>query len=206
MAIVGGSSDEEEIEPVGDSSQWGIVARPNLNSGSLIGQATVHQRELIIVTDEKRANHTGTNIYYQDEYDGRDTNRLNEVCQQSTTGRLPQYKVYSPSQQLQLIRHIQLLKQSREFSLPPFVTGCLCMFKSPPQYRNGTMKTTIYYGVGLTKRLDSNRGRGDTAARALAAKATLYQMGKIARPENVPPEEKDDIDSMMAVLEANSTF
>ena len=48
--------------------------------------------ELIIVTDENRANHTGTNIYYQDEYDGRDTNRLNEVCQQSTSGRLPQYK------------------------------------------------------------------------------------------------------------------
>ena len=48
--------------------------------------------ELIIVTDENRANHTSTNIYYQ-EYDGRDTNRLNEVCQQSTSGRLPQYKV-----------------------------------------------------------------------------------------------------------------
>ena len=122
---------------------------------------------------------------------------------------------------MQLIRHIrecctftslsktiflELLKQSREFSLPPFVTGCLCMFKSPPQYRNGTMKTTIFYGVGLTRRQDSNRGRGDSAARALAAKATLYQMGKIARPENVPPEEKDDIDSMMAVLEANSTI
>ena len=101
---------------------------------------------------------------------------------------------------------LELLKQSREFSLPPFVTECLCMFKSPPQYRNGTMKTTIFYGVGLTKRQDSNRGRGDSAARALAAKATLYQMGKIARPENVPPEEKDDIDSMMAVLEANSTI
>ena len=50
MAIVGGSSDEEEIEPVGDSSQWGIVARPNLNSGSLIGQATVHQSQYPVLT------------------------------------------------------------------------------------------------------------------------------------------------------------
>ena len=47
--------------------------------------------ELIIVTDEQRANHTGTVIYYE-EYDGRNTNRLNEICQQSTSGRLPQYK------------------------------------------------------------------------------------------------------------------
>ena len=121
------------------------------------------------------------------------------------------WKVYRPSEQLQLIRHIreclyhpisrdffqfplnyslELLKQSREFSLPPFVTGCLCMFKSPPQYRNGTMKTTIYYGVGLTRRQDSNRGRGDSAARALAAKATLYQMGKYLDQNMCLPKKK----------------
>ena len=55
-----------------------------------IGYALILE-ELIIVTDEQRANHTGTVIYYE-EYDGRNTNRLNEICQQSTSGRLPQYK------------------------------------------------------------------------------------------------------------------
>ena len=68
------------------------------------------------------------------------------------------------------------------------------------------MRATIYYGVGLTYRQNTNRGRGDSAARALAAKATLYQMGQIARPEDVPPEARDDIDSLMAVLEANSNI
>ena len=68
------------------------------------------------------------------------------------------------------------------------------------------MHATIYYGVGLTCRANTNRGRGDSASRALAAKATLYQMRQIARPEDVPPEEKDDIDSLMAVLEAHSTI
>ena len=51
--------------------------------------------ELIIVTDMNRRNNVGanhSNIYCQNEYDGRDTNRLNEICQQSTSGRLPQYQ------------------------------------------------------------------------------------------------------------------
>merc|ERR1712176_86830 len=183
LVLLDNSSDEEDA---GDSSQWGIMARPNINSGSLIGQTTVHQRELIIVTDinnRVRRNNVGanrSNVYCQNEYDGRDTNTLNEICQQSTSGRLPQYQVYgsgSTHGSDQLIRHIQLLKQSREFSLPPFTTGCLCVFKSPPRYRNGTMRATIYYGVGFTYRQNTNRGRGDSAARALAAKATLYQMG-----------------------------
>ena len=99
-----------------------------------------------------------------------------------------------------------MLKQSRDFSLPPFTTGCLCVFTSPPQYQNGVLKSTIYYGVGLTYRQNTNRGRGDSAARALAAKAVLYQMGQIPRPENVRPEERGDIDSLMAVLEANSNI
>ena len=47
MAVVAGSSDEseDETQSTGDSSEWGIVASPNLNSGSLIGQSTVHQSE-----------------------------------------------------------------------------------------------------------------------------------------------------------------
>ena len=45
MAVVAGSSDEseEDTRSTGDSAEWGIVAAPNLNSGSLIGQRTVHQ-------------------------------------------------------------------------------------------------------------------------------------------------------------------
>ena len=39
------SSDEETA---GDSSVWGIVATPNLNTGALIGQATVHQSKFSI--------------------------------------------------------------------------------------------------------------------------------------------------------------
>lgn len=96
--------------------------------------------ELIIVTDEDSVpNHAGTNIYIQDEYDGRDTNKLNEICQQSTAGRLPQYKgryksipieydllftmmlnlykVYKSHQQRELIRHIrEYLEVSNPFA------------------------------------------------------------------------------------------
>ena len=68
------------------------------------------------------------------------------------------------------------------------------------------MRSTIYYGVGLTYRQNTNRGRGDSAARALAAKATLYQMGQIPRPENVPPGQRGGIDSLMAALEAHSNI
>ena len=39
------SSDEEDAQSAGDSSQWGIMARSNINSGSLIGQTTVHQSQ-----------------------------------------------------------------------------------------------------------------------------------------------------------------
>ena len=43
MAVVESASSDEES--AGDSTQWGIVATPNLNTGSLIGQTTVHQSE-----------------------------------------------------------------------------------------------------------------------------------------------------------------
>ena len=42
LVLLDNSSDEEDT---GDSSQWGIMARPNINSGSLIGQTTVHQSQ-----------------------------------------------------------------------------------------------------------------------------------------------------------------
>ena len=54
MAVVAGSSDESEddTQSTGDSTEWGIVATPNLNSGSLIGQSTVHQSTLLITEVE----------------------------------------------------------------------------------------------------------------------------------------------------------
>ena len=42
LVLFENSSDEEDA---GDSSQWGIMARPNINSGSLIGRTTVHQSQ-----------------------------------------------------------------------------------------------------------------------------------------------------------------
>ena len=47
MALTEIESDEETS---GDSRQWGIVARPNLNTGALIGQSTVHQSKFPVTT------------------------------------------------------------------------------------------------------------------------------------------------------------
>ena len=46
LVLLENTSGEEDA---GDSSEWGIMARPNLNSGSLIGQSTVHQSQFLVL-------------------------------------------------------------------------------------------------------------------------------------------------------------
>ena len=60
-----------------------------------------------------------------------------------------------------------LRHQERNFTLPNFSTGCLCVFRLPRRYIIRGITVESLYGVGLTIRSNSNRGRGNTAGKQI---------------------------------------
>ena len=54
------------------------------------------------------------------------------------------------------------------------------MFKSREKRVEDVQNVKIFSGFGLSKRIDSNRGKGKLAARAMASQAVLHQIDRCA--------------------------
>ena len=82
-----------------------------------------------------------------------------------------------------------LFNQSEEFDLPSYTTGCFCLFKSREESVEDVRNVKIYSGFGLSKRIDSIRGKGKLAARAMASKAVLHQIDRFASDQESRSDE-----------------